>query len=338
MIQEAMLYQVVDDKKVHCFLCHHHCRIADSKLGVCGVRENREGTLYTHAYGEVISANIDPIEKKPLYHFLPGTSSFSIATAGCNFRCGFCQNWQISQISKRKVPDLSGYQLSPEDIVVKAKETQCQSISYTYTEPTIFFEYAYDTAKLAKKEGLFNIFVTNGYMTSEALETINPYLDACNVDLKSFREDFYKKICHGHLEPVLDSIRLMRRLNIWVEITTLVIPDENDDEKELTDIARFIAEVDTGIPWHISRFHPDYQFTDSRATPLELLRKAYSIGKNEGLKFIYIGNLPGESLDTVCPHCHKPVIRRRGLSVKENNMKDSRCPHCGEPIAGVFRD
>ena len=332
-----MLYEGFGEKKVHCFLCHHHCRIADSKFGVCGVRENREGTLYTHAYGEVISANIDPIEKKPLYHFLPGTISFSIATTGCNFRCGFCQNWQISQISKRKVPDLSGYQLSPEDIVVKAKETQCQSISYTYTEPTIFFEYAYDTAKLAKKEGLFNVFVTNGYMTSEALETINPYLDACNVDLKSFREDFYKKICHGHLEPVLDSIRLMRRLNIWVEVTTLVIPDENDDENELTDIARFIADVDPNIPWHLSHFRPDYQFTDSRPTPLDILRKASSIGKREGLRFIYIGNLPGESGDTICPQCQETLIRRHGFLIEENRMIDSTCPSCGKTVAGVFR-
>ena len=331
-----MLYEGLADKMVHCFLCHHHCSIADSKFGFCGVRQNREGTLYTHAYGDVISANIDPIEKKPLYQFLPGTLSFSIATAGCNFRCGFCQNWQISQISKRKVPDLSGYELAPGDIVSKAREASCNSISYTYTEPTIFFEYAYDTAKLAKERGLFNIFVTNGYMTSEALEAIHPYLDACNVDLKSFREDFYKDICHGHLEPVLESIRHMRKLNIWVEVTTLVIPDENDDKKELTAIARFIADVDTSIPWHISRFHPDYQFTDSQRTPLDTLRKAYSIGRKEGLKFVYIGNVAGESEDTICPYCRQTLIKRQGFLLEENKVKDSRCPSCGETIPGVF--
>ena len=194
MIKEAMLYRDLEKGRVHCYLCNHNCHIADSKFGICGVRQNKEGKLYTHVYGEVIAANVDPIEKKPLYHFLPETASFSIATVGCNFRCGFCQNWQISQASKKQNSDLSGHKLLPEDVVQRAKDHHCQSISYTYTEPTIFFEFAYDTAKLAKREGLFNVFVTNGYMTPEALETIEPYLDACNVDLKSFREDFYKDI------------------------------------------------------------------------------------------------------------------------------------------------
>ncbi|UCC66430.1 MAG: AmmeMemoRadiSam system radical SAM enzyme [Deltaproteobacteria bacterium] len=337
MIKEAMLYRPVGDQKVRCYLCHHHCQIANSKFGFCGVRENREGTLYSHVYGEAIAANIDPIEKKPLYHFLPGTTSFSIATVGCNFRCGFCQNWQISQVSKKKGTNVAGYQLLPEEVVRRAKESGCKSISYTYTEPTIFFEYAYDTAKLAKEEGLFNVFVTNGYMTPEALETINPYLDACNVDLKSFKEEFYKEICHGHLEPVLDSIRLMKKLHMWVEITTLVVPGQNDDEEELTEIAHFIAEVDSNIPWHISRFHPDYQFTDSRPTPLDVLQRAYSIGEREGLRHIYIGNVIGVSEDTVCAHCQKSLIRRKGYVVEENRVKDSRCPYCGDPVAGVFK-
>jgi pyruvate formate lyase activating enzyme len=336
MMREAMLYEALDNKRVHCFLCNHHCKINDSKFGFCGVRQNRDGVLYTHAYGEVISANVDPIEKKPLFHFLPGTLSFSIATAGCNFRCGFCQNWQISQISKTKAPDLSGYELVPEDIVSRASEAGCRSISYTYTEPTIFFEYAYDTAKLAKERGLFNVFVTNGYMTSEALDAIRPYLDACKVDLKSFRDDFYKKICQGHLEPVLKSIRHMRKLNMWLEVTTLVIPDQNDDEKELADIARFIADVDPGIPWHISRFHPGYQFTDSQPTPLDTLQKAYSLGKQEGLKFVYIGNVAGQSEDTMCPSCRQTLIKRKGFLVEGNKMEDSRCPSCGETIPGIF--
>ena len=300
------------------------------------MRQNMNGALFTHAYGEAIAANVDPIEKKPLYHFLPGTTSFSIATVGCNFRCGFCQNWQISQVSKRKNSELSGYKLLPEDVVARAKGHHCRSISYTYTEPTIFFEYAYDTARLAKEQGLFNIFVTNGYMTAEALETINPYLDACNVDLKSFREEFYKEICHGHLEPVLDSIRLMKRLNIWVEITTLVVPDQNDDEEELTNIARFIADVDLNIPWHLSRFHPDYEFTESRPTPLEVLRKAYSIGKKAGLRYIYVGNVLGESADMLCPNCQKVLIRRHGFFVEDNRVQGSRCPDCGEALPGVF--
>jgi pyruvate formate lyase activating enzyme len=337
MIKEAMLYEVIEGRKLHCYLCSHHCQINDSKFGICGVRQNKGGKLYTHAYGDAVAANIDPIEKKPLYHFLPGTTSFSVATVGCNFRCGFCQNWQISQVSKRNGGDLTGYKLLPEDIVKEAKGQHCQSISYTYTEPTIFFEYAYDTAKLAKEGGLFNIFVTNGYMTPEALETIQPYLDACNVDLKSFREDFYKTTCHGHLEPILASIRLMKKLKIWVEITTLVIPDQNDDEEELEDIARFIADVDPNIPWHISRFHPDYQFTESRATPVKVLKKAYSLGKEVGLRYIYLGNVPGEAAETWCPGCQEVLIRRQGYYIGENSIKDSTCSTCGETIAGLFQ-
>lgn len=337
MIKEAMLYRHLDEKKVSCFLCHHLCQIADSKFGICGVRQNREGKLHTHVYGEVIAAHVDPIEKKPLYHFLPGTTSFSIATIGCNFRCPFCQNWEISQSTKREKRGLSGYDLLPKDVVHEAKSRGCQSISYTYTEPTIFFEYAYESARLAKEEGMANVFVTNGYMTPEALETIHPYLDACNVDLKSFREDFYEKICRAHLQPVLDSIQLMKKLDIWVEVTTLVVPDQNDGEGELTQIARFIRDLDPDTPWHISRFHPDYQYGDSRPTPLETLRKAYTIGKKEGLHYIYIGNVLGESEDTLCPHCQRALIQRQGYFIGRNKIKDSTCPFCGGHIAGVFQ-
>lgn len=337
MIKEAMLYNDLPDEKVQCYLCNHKCTIAPSKFGICGVRQNREGKLFTHVYGEVIAAHVDPIEKKPLYHFLPGTTSFSIATIGCNFRCPFCQNWQISQASKRKEKGLSGCKLTPQEIVSQTKSHRCQSISYTYTEPTIFFEYAYDTAKLAKEVGLANIFVTNGYMTPEALELINPYLDACNVDLKSFREEFYKEVCQGHLQPVLDSIRLMKKLNIWIEVTTLVVPGENDGEEELTNIARFIAGLDPDIPWHISRFHPNYKFHDAQATPLDALRKALSIGKREGLRYIYIGNVLGESEDTLCPHCGRVLVPRHGFYIKTYKLKDSSCPFCGGHIAGVFR-
>jgi pyruvate formate lyase activating enzyme len=300
------------------------------------VRENRNGLLYTHAYGKAIAANIDPIEKKPLFHFLPGTSSFSLGAAGCNFQCGFCQNWQISQIAKMEKEEIPGHLLAPEEIVAMAEEEMCQSISYTYTEPTIFFEYAYDTAKLAKEKGIANVFVTNGYMTAEALKEIHPCLDACNVDLKSFRDGFYRKVCHGRLQPVLDSIRLMKDLHIWIEITTLVIPYENDDEEELADIARFIASIDSDIPWHISRFHPDYEFTNSTATPIKTLEKAYSIGRKEGLKFVYVGNVPVESEDTTCPFCGELLIRRMGFLVQENKVEDSRCPSCGARIPGIF--
>ena len=331
-----MLWRVLEEGKVECYLCAHRCQVAAGKFGVCGVRENQEGKLVTRVYGEVIAAHVDPIEKKPHYHFLPGTDSFSIATVGCNFRCPFCQNWQISQAGKKDKGFGGGQALSPEEIVQAAKKRGCRSISYTYTEPTIFFEYAYDAAKLARETGLANVFVTNGYMTAEALRMIQPYLDAANVDLKSFQDETYKKVCGARLGPVLDSIRLMRELGVWIEVTTLVVPGMNDGEKELGDIARFIASVSPEIPWHISRFHPDYKYTQTPATPLETLRKAAALAREAGLEFIYVGNVWGESEATSCPRCGKVLIRRSGFVVEENRVKAGKCYSCGSPIAGVF--
>jgi len=336
MIKEAMLWRAGEEGKAECFLCAHRCPIAPGRFGVCGVRQNREGKLFTHVYGEVIAAHIDPIEKKPLYHFLPGTTSFSIATIGCNFRCPFCQNWQISQAAKKEKERGGGQALSPPEIVAAAVRRGCRSISYTYTEPTIFFEYAYDTAKLAHEAGLANVFVTNGYMTAEALRAIRPYLDAANIDLKAFREETYKKVCGARLAPVLDSIRLAHELGIWIEVTTLVVPGMNDGDEELRSIARFIASVSPDIPWHISRFHPDFKYTETPATPVETLRKAASLAKEAGLKFIYIGNVWGEAEVTNCPHCGKGLIRRSGFAVEENRIKDGKCYSCGGSIAGVF--
>jgi pyruvate formate lyase activating enzyme len=336
MLQKAMFYELTDDSMVNCYLCSHHCRIAPRKFGFCGVRENMDGELYTHAFGEVIAANPDPVEKKPLYHFLPGTYSFSIAAPGCNFHCGFCQNWQISQISEHSSRLAENQELSPADIVRSAKEVGCRSISYTYTEPTIFFEYAYETAKKAKENGLYNVFVTNGFMTPEPLNTIEPYLDACNVDLKSFRDEFYVKICKSRLEPVLDSIRLMKKLGIWLEITTLVIPGQNDSDEELGSIARFIASVDPSIPWHISRFHPDYQFGWAEPTAPDVLRKAHEIGKQAGLRFVYLGNLRGENRNIHCPNCSAVVVARNDTSVLDARLKENRCGSCGETVPGVF--
>jgi len=332
--KEAMLYEKLSNGKVRCFLCSHRCNIADSKYGICGVRKNEKGTLYTFVYGDVIASHVDPIEKKPLYHFLPGSYSYSIATIGCNFKCGFCQNWNISQVSKRNGGD-GGYELKPEEVLREAKKSKCKSISYTYTEPTIFFEYAYDTAKIAKKEGLYNNFVTNGFMTKEAIDTIKPYLDAANVDLKSFNDDFYKKNCKGRLQPVLDSIRYMKKLGIWVEVTTLLIPGENDSDKELEEIAKFIADTGKDIPWHISRFHPDYQFTDHSATPLPVLMKAKDIGKNYGLRYVYLGNVV-EGGDTYCYNCNALLISRASLKSRAIKIKDSKCPSCGSKIDGVW--
>ncbi len=336
MIKEAMLSRGLEGGGVECYLCAHRCRILPGKFGVCGVRQNRDGKLFTHVYGEVIAAHIDPIEKKPLYHFLPGTTSFSVATVGCNFRCPFCQNWQISQAARKDKEFRSGAKLSPEDIVREAAGQHCRSISYTYTEPTIFFEYAYDTARLARGAGLANVFVTNGFMTAEALEMIQPYLDAANVDLKAFKDETYRKVCGARLEPVLESIRLMSALRIWVEVTTLVVPGMNDGEDELRSIARFVAGVSPDIPWHVSRFHPDFKYAQADATPIATLRKACALGKEEGLKYIYVGNVWGESERTLCPKCGKSLLQRSGFLVKENRIKDGKCPFCGHPIAGVF--
>jgi pyruvate formate lyase activating enzyme len=334
-VKEALLYEKLENKLVHCFLCSQHCRIADKKFGFCGVRQNLNGTLYTHVYGKVISSHVDPIEKKPLYHFFPGTTSFSIATIGCNFRCGFCQNWEISQTNIRD-GGFPGEEFPSNEIVETALKYNCKSISYTYTEPTIFFEYAFDTAKIAKTKGLYNNFVTNGFMTPECLEMAKPYLDAANVDLKFFRDDSYKKICSGRLKPVMDSIKTMHRLGIWVEVTTLIVPGENDSPEELLDIAEFLASVDKDIPWHISRFHPDYKFVDRNPTPISTLKKAQEIGKNCGLKYIYIGNVWGFGNDTYCPNCNELLIKREVFSVLEYNMKANKCGYCNTQIAGLF--
>ena len=335
MQKEAILYEKMDNAEVHCFLCNHNCTIKPSKFGICGMRENIEGILYTYAYGRVIAANVDPVEKKPLYHFLPGTSSYSIATAGCNFQCEFCQNWRISQTSRKKDKSLSGYSMSPEDVVSGAIQNVCKSISYTYTEPTIFFEYALDIARLAREKGILNVFVTNGFMSLKALDIIRPYLDACNVDLKSFSDKFYRKICKGRLKPVLDSIEYMHKIGIWVEVTTLVVPGANDSEEELSDIAQFIASVNPNIPWHISRFHPDYKFTNKGPTPLETLEKAAAIGKKAGLHFIYIGNVPDDK-NTICPKCKEVLIFRRGYSISRPEIKDGLCAFCSTPVPGVW--
>lgn len=252
-MKEAMFYEPGGEGgKVRCRLCRHNCLIGPSRRGICEVRENRKGKLFTLVYRKAISTSVDPIEKKPLFHFHPGTTSLSVATVGCNFKCRHCQNYSISQMV-RDLGEIPGEDISPKDIVKMAKQRGCDSLSYTYTEPTIFYEYAYDISKLAKKEGIANTFVTNGYIGEDPLKEIAPYLDAANIDLKAFTDKFYKEICGARLQPVLDSIRLHHELNIWIEVTTLLIPGHNDSRKELEKIAGFIASIDPGIPWHVTR-------------------------------------------------------------------------------------
>jgi len=336
MKKEAMLYEKLYNKKVRCNLCSHRCKVADSKFGICRVRQNIDGHLYTLVYGETIAENVDPIEKKPLFHFLPGSSAYSIATVGCNFKCAFCQNWQISQVSEQGGEITTGHQLMPEQIVENARRHNCKSIAYTYTEPTIFFEYAYDTAILAKEAGLANIFITNGFMTRQALDTISPYLDAANVDLKSFREGYYKRVCEAHLQPVVDSITYMKELGIWVEVTTLLVPRENDSDDELNDIADFIAKLDTNIPWHISRFHPKYKFVNHASTSIESLHKARDIGKKHGLRYVYLGNV-AEGSDTYCHNCNELLVKRSITGIERSNITQDVCPSCGAKISGVWQ-
>ena len=295
MRKEAMFYTKKNGATVECCLCPHNCTITESNFGICNVRQNIGGTLYTRAYGNPVTLNVDPIEKKPLYHFLPGSLAYSIATMGCNFKCGFCQNWRISQIEKEEREsygnDNNRRSYPPKEIVSNALRGSCSSIAYTYTEPTIFFEYAYDISVQAADNNLKNIFVTNGYISEEALKTISPYLDAANVDLKSFSDDYYKKICKARLQPVLDTIQRMKTEGIWIEVTTLVVPGQNDAEKELTEIAHFIADTGTDIPWHISRFYPQFQYTDTGPTPIETLKKARELGEKAGIQHIHVGNV-----------------------------------------------
>lgn len=331
-MKEALLYEKRPESKVECHLCNHRCVIGEGKSGICQVRVNRDGTLYTLVYGRVVAENVDPIEKKPLFHVQPGSRSYSIATCGCNFSCLHCQNHDISQMP-RESSRIIGRELPPGAAVKRAVESGCQSISYTYTEPTIFFEYALDVARIAHERGLLNVFVTNGYMTEEALEAFHPLLDAANVDLKAATDDFYKRICGGRIEPVKASLRKMRELGVWVEVTTLLIPGLNDDTEGLQEIARFILSLGPEVPWHVSAFHPTYRLTDRPPTPVQALRTAREIGLQEGLRYVYSGNVPGDEGETTyCPGCGGLLIQRFGFRILESRLRDGRCPDCAAAL------
>ncbi len=336
-MKEALLWDKAEDGYVQCRLCSYNCRIKEGTFGFCSVRKNIDGSLFTYAYGKVVAENADPVEKKPLFHFLPGSSTYSIATIGCNFRCGFCQNWSISQNAHGEIEGNWGRSADPQSIVSSALEQGCKSISFTYTEPTIFLEYALDTMKIARDSGLKTVFVSNGYMSAEALEMICPYLDACNIDLKAFTDDYYRKFCKASLAPVLESLKKIHSLGIWLEITTLVIPEENDSEEELGGIASFIAEeLDKNIPWHVSKFFPQYELTDHPSTPASTIQRAKRIGEESGLRYVYAGNLGGAS-DTVCPVCGEVIIHRSGYRTDCPWMEDGRCKTCGAKISGVWK-
>ncbi len=335
-LKEAVLWEPGGDKKVQCKLCNWRCLIAEGKLGHCFVRKNVDGVLYSLNYYKVCAANPDPIEKKPLFHFQPGSQSFSVACVGCNFRCEFCQNWHISQMACDD-GRIDGQQVSPEQMVAAAVRGDCKSIAYTYTEPTIFMELCNDCGQLAKERGLTNVFVSNGYETIEAIDFAKDWLNGINVDLKAFSEDYYKKLCKARLQPVLDTISyIAKETDIWLEITTLLVPDENDSDDELKKLADFIiSEAGADVPWHVSRFHPNYKYLDSVSTPISRLERAGEIGKAAGLRYIYLGNVPGAKAEsTFCYNCGRMLIERLGYRIASNDIENGCCPDCGVKIAG----
>ncbi|MBI3949137.1 MAG: AmmeMemoRadiSam system radical SAM enzyme [Acidobacteria bacterium] len=335
-MKEAILYHRLDSNQVICDLCVHRCRIRPGRRGVCGVRVNKGGTLYTLVYDRVAALEVDPVEKKPFFHFQPGSLALSIAAVGCNMRCLYCQNHHLSQLPKGQGGKIIGDTITLEDIVKAAQIYRCRSIAYTYTEPTIFFELAYDTACLAKAQGLKNLFVTNGYMTQEALEMIRPYLDGASVDLKGFNDKHYRRVCGARLQPVLDNIRLMHEMGVWVEVTTLIVPGLNDSVEELHAIAEALASISYSIPWHVSGFFPAYKMSDRPPTPVETIQRAYTIGRNAGLHYVYCGNIPGDiCTGTYCSRCRTKLIQRCGFTVVTNRIVSEKCPNCGTLVDGI---
>lgn len=336
-MHEARFWNKAEGKAVRCELCRFHCRIAEGETGLCGVRTNRDGTLYSLVYGRSIAEAVDPIEKKPFYHVEPGSLSYSIATVGCNFRCLHCQNHQISQWPRERGA-VAGESLPPEKVVQRAAAAGCRSIAYTYTEPTIYYEYAFDCARLAKQQGLRNLFVTNGYTETAPLEKVAPFLDAANVDLKAFRDDIHRKLTGARLEGVLETLRTYRKLGIWLEVTTLVIPGMNDDESQLRDIAEFIAgELGPGVPWHVTAFYPTWRLQDAPPTPPATLVRARRIGLEAGLQFVYTGNIADdEGSRTDCPQCGRGLVERRRMRTVRNLLTDGTCPGCGTAVPGLW--
>ena len=322
-----------EKNRIVCLLCRHYCKMKEGQVGICGVNKNENGALKNLVYGHPSALNVDPIERKPIYHMLPGTTALSFGTVGCNFKCPFCQNWQISQTANVN----EEVYVSPERMVDLALEHGSRSIAYTYNEPTIFYPYAKDVGVIAKEKGLKNIFVSNGFETPEIIEDMKGWLDAANIDLKSWDEGYYKKILKGGLEAVKDTLRRMVDAGIWVEVTTLLIEGENDSDKDLHEMAAFIAnDLGRYVPWHLSAFHPDYKMTDHRWTGMETLMRAKKIAEEAGLWYVYLGNVPVHG-DTHCPDCGELLIDRTGYSVTINKLVDGKCPQCGRAIEGIWK-
>ncbi len=333
-MKEALLYDKLEKNTAQCHVCNHHCTILASHRGICGVRENHDGRLDLLVYEKAISESVDPIEKKPFYHFLPGSQSLSIATVGCNFRCGNCQNWQISQATKQSgYTDLpiQGEMLTAQKVIQDARQTNCRSIAYTYTEPTIWMEYALDCMKLAHQNNIKNVWVSNGYMSEQTRQLILPYLDAINIDLKFFDNQSYQKYCGGQLDPILDNAKFFKKNGVWLELTTLVIPTLSDQTSLFKKIIQFVKkELGPETPWHISAFSPEisYKMKKFPPTDVQTLQKAHDLAKQNGLHYVYTGNAPGlDSEHTYCPHCHEKAIERIGFAIKRHDTQ-GKCPHC----------
>lgn len=341
MSHNAWLSKKLKNGKILCEACSQSCILEEGEYGICSVRKVEKGELKSLVYGLAAAVNVDPVEKKPMFHFLPKTSVFSLGTVGCNFSCKFCQNSDISQYPQEHNHEIVGRELPPESIVELAIENGCDSIAYTYNEPIVFFEYTYDTAKLAHAKGLKNIYVTSGYETNKAIDLLEPYIDGMNIDIKSFSNEFYKEICGARLKPVLDAVTYAHSKGIWVEITTLLIPGKNDSNEEIRSIAKFIAQLDVSIPWHLSAFHPTYKMLEPSRTPESTLLRAYKIGQEEGLKYLYVGNVDNEDYEsTYCPSCKKRVIDRTGnIGQYVTNELDENgvCPHCDYKLEGVWK-
>jgi len=335
-VNEAILYDRLNDGRVRCRVCAHRCTIERGERGICSVRENVDGRLVSLVYGRLIARDVDPIEKKPLYHFYPGTRAYSIATVGCNFTCKNCQNAYISQYPRDHGGRIVGDPTGPDEVVADAVRNGCHSIAYTYTEPTVAVEFVLDCMRAAEKVGIDNVWVSNGYFTAETAEAILPYLDAINVDLKGITNEVYHEISGGNVRPVLDTIERLHGAGVWVEVTTLVIPGFNDTDDELRWTAEAIRGVSQEIPWHLSRFFPAYRLVDRAPTPIETLERACEIGREVGLEYIYLGNVPGEGEETVCPACGARLISRSGYRVREVRAKGGICPDCSTPLAGRY--
>ncbi|PIU41460.1 MAG: AmmeMemoRadiSam system radical SAM enzyme [Candidatus Omnitrophica bacterium CG07_land_8_20_14_0_80_42_15] len=329
-------WQSVREPIVQCFICPHKCVLDLDQRGICTVRINKGGKLYTLGYGNPVAIHVDPIEKKPFFHVAPGEPIFSLAVAGCNMRCLFCQNWQISQ---SRPDETQNYSLSPEEVVQKAIENKCRFIAYTYTEPTVFYEYMLDISKLAREKGIKNTMHTCGYINPEPLRELLKYMDAVNVDLKGFSEEFYAKMgLSVELKPVLETLKIIKEEGVWLEITNLLIPGFNDDPQKIKEMCAWIREnLGDEVPLHFSRFMPSYKLMNLPPTPTEKLEEAYNIAKGVGLKYVYIGNVPGhQGENTYCPNCGKIVVKRMGYQLLENNIKDGKCEFCGYKIAGSW--